>query len=101
MANEFTKEEKVAFDQILMGFEDAQVLSKIVKKYSSDNTTMERTNDVIWRPQPYIMESYDGEDQTANFADKVQCSVPATIGFKKSVPWLMTALELRDALQES
>ena len=101
MANEFTKEEKVAFDQILMGFEDAQVLSKIVKKYSTDNTTMERTNDVIWRPQPYIMESYDGEDQTANFADKVQCSVPATIGFKKSVPWLMTALELRDALQES
>jgi len=52
MANEFTKEEKVAFDQILMGFEDAQVLSKIVKKYSTDNTTMERTNDVIWRPQP-------------------------------------------------
>jgi len=100
MANEFTKEEKVAFDQILVGFEDAQVLSKIVKKYSTDGTSMERTNDVIWRPQPYIMESYDGEDQTSNFADKVQCSVPATIGFKKSVPWLMSALELRDAVQE-
>jgi len=101
MANEFTKEEKVAFDQILMGFDDAQVLSKIVTNYSTDNASMERTNDVIWRPQPYIMESYDGEDQTANFADKVQCSVPATIGYKKSVPWLMTALELRDALQEN
>ena len=100
MANEFTKEEKVAFDQLLMGFEDAQVLSKIVTKYSTDGSSMERTNDVIWRPQPYIMESYDGLDQTANFADKVQCSVPATIGYKKSVPWVMDALELRDALQE-
>ena len=101
MANKFTKEETVAFDKLLMGFDDAQVLSKLITKFSNDSSMMERNNDVIWRPQPYIMNSFDGDDMTANFADKVQCSVPATIGFKKSVPWVMTQLELRDAIQEN
>ena len=100
MANEFNKEEKVAFDDIMQGFEDALVLSRMVSKYSTDQTSMERTNDVIWRPQPYIAQSFDGLDQTANFGDKTQLSVPATIGFQKSSPWQMNALELRDALQE-
>jgi hypothetical protein len=61
---------------------------------------MERTNDVIWRPQPYIAQSFDGLDQTSNFKDYTQLSVPASIGFKKSVPWKLSATELRDALQE-
>jgi hypothetical protein len=100
MANEFNKEERVAFDDIMEGFEDALVLSRNVSKYNTDQTTMERTNDVIWRPQPYIAQSFDGLDQTANFGDKTQLSVPATIGFQKSSPWQMTATELRDALQE-
>jgi hypothetical protein len=37
---------------------------------------------------------------TSNFFDYTQLSVPATIGFNQSVPWIMTATELRDALQE-
>lgn len=100
MANEFSKEEKVAFDDIMEGFEDALVLSRNVSKYNTNQTQMERTNDVIWRPQPYIAQSFDGLDQTANFGDKTQLSVPATIGFQKSSPWQMTATDLRDALQE-
>lgn len=100
MANEFSKEERVAFEDILEGFQDATIMAKNAVVYNSDQTTMERTGDVIWRPQPYIAQSYDGEDQTANFRDRMQLSVPATIGFKKSVPWVMTAAELRDALQE-
>jgi hypothetical protein len=39
-------------------------------------------------------------DQTANFVDNVQLSVPATLGYEKSSPWVMDAKELRDALQE-
>lgn len=101
MANEFSKEERVAFEELLEGFNDALVLSKNVSVYNTDQTSMERTNDVVWRPQPYIAQSFDGTDQTANFKDQAQLSVPATIGFKKSVPWVMSALELRDALQEN
>ncbi len=101
MANEFSKEERVAFEDILEGFNDALVLSRNVSVYNTDQTAMERTNDIIWRPQPYIAQSFDGTDQTGNFKDQAQLSVPATIGFKKSVPWTMDALELRDALQEN
>jgi hypothetical protein len=45
----FSKEERVAFEQILEGFQDALVLSRNVSIYSTDQTQMERTNDVIWR----------------------------------------------------
>jgi P22 coat protein - gene protein 5 len=100
MSNSFSKEERVAFDQILEGFEDALVLSKNVTIYKTDQTMMERAGDIIWRPQPYIAQSFDGTDQTPNFTNKTQLAVPATIGFKKSSPWSMTPTELRDALQE-
>ena len=100
MANEFSKEERVAFEDILEGFQDALIMAKNVAVYSTDQAIMERASDVIWRPQPFIAQSYNGEDQTANFRDRTQLSVPATIGHKRSVPWVMTAAELRDALQE-
>lgn len=100
MANSFSKEERVAFDELLAGFQDALVLSSNVSIYNTDQTQMERTNNVIWRPQPYIAVSYNGTDMTANFDDYTQLTVPATIGIQKAVPWSMTALELRDALQE-
>jgi len=100
MANEFNKEERVAFESILEGFNDALVLSRNCAIYNTDQTMMERTNNIIWRPQPYVAQSFDGTDQTANFGDATQLSVPATIGYNKSVPWKMNATELRDALQE-
>lgn len=100
MSNAFSKEERVAFEEMIEGFEDYLVLSRNVSKYQTDGSEMERANDVIWRPQPYIAQSYDGMDQTANFNDSTQLSVPATLGFSKSSPWVMDAKELRDALQE-
>jgi hypothetical protein len=100
MANAFSKEERVAFEDLLEGFQDALVLSRNVSIYNTDQTMMERTNNVIWRPMPYIAVSYNGTDMTGNFDDYTQLTVPATIGYQKSVPWIMSATELRDALQE-
>lgn len=100
MANDFSKEERVAFESILEGFEDAQVLSRAVNKYSTDSETMARAGDTIWRPQPYIMNSFDGMDQSSNFNDKTQLSVPASLSYSKSAPWIMDAKEMRDMLQE-
>jgi len=99
MANSFSKEERVAFDQLLQDFEDALVMSRNVAVYRTEQTMMERTGNTIWRPQPYIAVSYSGTDMTANFLAQTQMSVPATIGFQRSVPWPMNSLELRDALQ--
>jgi hypothetical protein len=100
MANSFSKEERVAFDELLAGFQDALVLSSNVSIYNTDQAMMERTNDTIWRPQPYIAVSYQGTDMSANFDDYTQLAVPAQINRAHAVPWVMTAKELRDALQE-
>lgn len=100
MSNQFSKEERVAFEDLLEGFNDALVLSRNVSTFNTDQSMMERSNNILWRPQPYIAQSYSGTDQTTNFRDYTQLSVPATIGFSRSVPWSMTATELRDALQE-
>ena len=105
MSNSFSKEERVAFEDILEGFNDALVLSRNVSIYNTDQTMMERTNNVISRPMPYISQSFGGSpfllDMTGNFKDYTQLSVPATIGFNRSVPFIMSAVELRDALQEN
>ena len=63
MANSFSKEERVAFEDILEGFNDALVLSRNVSMYRTYGSMMERTNNIIWRPQPYIAQSFDGTDQ--------------------------------------
>lgn len=101
MSNNFSKEERVAFEQMTEGFHDMLVMSRLVQKYTSDQQAMERSANIIWRPMPYIAQSYDGTDQTGNFGGYTQLSVPASINRVKSVPWTMTALELRDALQEN
>jgi hypothetical protein len=58
---------------------------------------------VIWRPQPYIATSINGAPRTdisTQFVDFTQLAVPATLGFNKTVPFALDALELRDQLQE-
>jgi len=100
MSNEFSKEERVAFEDILEGFNDALVLSRNVSKYRTNAQMMERANNTIWRPMPYIAQSFDGTDQTSNFYDNTQLAVPGQINISKSVPWIMDANDLNDALQE-
>jgi hypothetical protein len=103
MSNAFSKEERVAFEDLLEGFQDALVLSRHVSVYNTDQTQMERSNNTIWRPQPYIAQSIDstpGVTIAGSYQGMTQLAVPATLGFSKTVPWEMTTLELRDALQE-
>ena len=101
MANAFNKEERVAFESILEGFNDAMVISRNVAKFGTNGELMERANDTIWRPMPYILNSQNrtvGSAVTAQ--DVTQLSVPSRLTEKKNVSWNMNALELRDALQE-
>ena len=102
MSNSFSKEERVAFEDLLEGFQDALVLSRNVAVYNTDQTMMERANNTIWRPQPYIAQSINSTPGTpiSGYKSMTQLAVPATLGFSKTVPWEMTSLELRDALQE-
>lgn len=101
MPSNFTKQEVAAFDDLLEGFNDALVMSALVSKYSLGDVQAERSNDTIWRPAPYIGVTFDGLDQTGNFIEATQMSVPASLGFHKSAPFQLSATELRDGQQEN
>lgn len=100
MANKFSKAEITMFDEVVEGFDDLLVISREVEKYSPpSDVEMERAGDRFWRPMPYIPAVYDGFDQSANFGDITQLSVPASIGQHKSVNSKMSAKDLRDPMQ--
>jgi len=111
MPNAFSKEEKVAFDQLLEGFNDALVMSRNVSVYNYNQTDAARTTAMpssvspnygtVWRPMPYIMTSATTTPGTAiTISNKTQLTVPASITNVKTVAWGMNSVELRDALQE-
>ncbi len=99
MANDFVKEETVYFDNLVEGFEENCVLSSTVDTFNVGAQTQERSSDTVWRPMPYIATSFDGVDQTDNFQNFTELSVPSTVGYEKSVPWIMSPTELRDLSQ--
>lgn len=99
--NEFSKEERVAFDDVIQGFQDALVASKNVNTYGTDGQLMERTGDTIWRPQQVISVGQDrivGSAITAK--GKTKLAVPATIGYQPNDTFDLDALEMRDAIAE-
>lgn len=100
MANQFPKEILVAWEKMCEGFEDGLVMSNAVMLGTNVGaSSQERTNDTVWKPIPYIMNSEDGRDQTGNFQDSNGLTVPCRVSHRKSVPWTFTDTELRDPLQ--
>ena len=101
MSNAFSKKELVAFEDWLPAFEDELVMSNLVEKYNLGDKEAEQSSDVIWRPQPYISQSFTGLDQSANFGSDTQLSVPAQVGTVTSANFTLNAVELRDGSRES
>lgn len=97
--NKFSKEERVAFEQLVQGFRDALVMSRNVTIRKMDQVMAERSGDTVWYPMPYNLPAYNGRDMTANFLPNTQLSVPTVINQEKCVPWPMSPTELRDMLQ--
>ena len=92
----------VAFEEMLEGFEDQLVMSKLARTYRVGDQLMERSADVIWRPQPYVFNSVSGLDVTASMSASsgvTQLAVPATIGFVENALFKLSATELRDENQ--
>jgi len=100
MANSFAKLETVAFDKQMKRFEDQLTISNLFSKEEFPSVLAERSNNTMWRPMPYIAQSFTGVDQSANFnRNYTQLSVPVSLGYSHSVPLTLSATELRDQLQ--
>lgn len=98
MPTSFTKQEQVMFDNVIEGFEDLLVIAKGAELYNP-LTAQEAVDarDKFWIPAPMIGASYDGFNQTANFDGITQLNVPASIGYHKSVPKMLSSKNLRNA----
>ena len=105
MANAFSKEEIVFFEQILEGFDPNNITAKQVMKYQPPSTQFERAALTVNRPVPYISKNVDGLT-VSTFEDITQLSVPSTLNANASapsdirnVPFKMNAVELNDPQQ--
>lgn len=100
MSNQYPKEVRVAFEQLCEGVNDSLSLTNAIDVSPNlDASGQERTNDTLWKPIPYIMSSFDGADQSANFQDSNGLTVPCRVSTRKSVPFTMSDTNLRDQLQ--
>lgn len=97
MATSFSKEERLVFDNMIEGFDDALVIAKGATKFSPFSAQeMVYTRDTFWVEQPMIGASYDGFDQTSNFDGLTELAVPVSVGFHKSVPKTLSSKNLRN-----
>lgn len=107
MANAFSKEEIVFFENIIEGFDPNNITARQVSKFNPPSTALERSALTVWRPTPYIPVGTDGLTLAdSQFADRTQLSVPSTLNANasapsdvKNVPFTMNAVELNDPLQ--
>ena len=107
MANAFSKEEIVFFEQVLEGFDPNNITARQVNKFKPPSTQFERSALSVHRPVPYITLGTDGLVLAASaFADRTQLTVPSTLNANdsapsdiKNIPFNMNAVELNDPLQ--
>lgn len=107
MANAFSKEEIVFFEDVIAGFEPNNITARQVSKFKPPSTALERSALTVHRPQPYITLGTEGLVlASAAFADRTQLTVPSTLNANdsapsdiKNIPFQMTAVELNDPLQ--
>jgi hypothetical protein len=97
MANGFTKQEQVMFDDMVEGFDDALIIGKLATKYPVPGAeAMERARDQFWIPAPMIGSTFNGFDQTSNFGDLTETEIQVSIGYHKSDPRKLSAKNLRN-----
>lgn len=107
MANSFSKEEVVFFEQVLEGFDPNNITARQVDKFQPASTALERSALTVHRPVPYITLGTEGLTLASGaFADRTQLTVPSTLNANvgapsdiKNIPFKMTAVELNDPLQ--
>lgn len=98
--NSFNKDEINLFSDVLMKFEDKMTISKNCAIHRVDSVTMERTNDIVRRPMPYIMNSQSRVIGTPITAQgNTQRRVPSQFSEQLCVPFTLDAKELRDSSQ--
>ena len=97
MANLLTKDLEINFEDFVVGFDAACVISQEAAFSSPDQQSMQRAGDTIYRPQDYHMAITSGLDISGSTpTDVIQRMVPATYKTPQNVLYAFDAKEMRD-----
>lgn len=101
MANDFTKQELIAFDKYQEGFDKELDLSMNIAQFTPGPVELERAISATYqRRQPKMAEVIDGFDISGETADDlIDRFVPGFVNKHKNVFFNMNAKELRDPMQ--
>jgi hypothetical protein len=95
--NSLTKDLEILFEEFVVGFDAACVISKEASFFYPDQQSMQRAGDVVYRPQDYHMETVSGLDiSAATPTDIIQRQVPAVYKSPENILYKLDAREMRD-----
>lgn len=96
-ANALTKQLEVHFEEFIVGFDAACVISQEAQFYYPDQQSMQRAGDTVYRAQDFHMAITSGLDiSAATPTDVIQRMVPATYKSPQNVLYAFDAKEMRD-----
>jgi hypothetical protein len=97
--NALTRDLEIMFENVIESFDAACVMSKAVETSYPDGKSMQRSNDVFYRPQSYRTTIVPGVDITAQAnTDIIQRQVPTTFRTPDNVRYALNILEARDPI---
>lgn len=99
MPNSVSKILEIMFENLIEGFDAACVMSRAVETSYPDPTSMQRSNDVFYRPQNYRTSIVTGVDISGqNDTDILQRQVPTVFRTPDNVRYSLNFLENRDPI---
>jgi len=98
MANDFSQTVDIFFEQVVQGFEAANVSSRNVSMYKPEVGALALSGQTFHRPMPLMLETADGRDVSAAYKDMVELTVPSTLteSHLRNVPVSLTGVQLNN-----
>ena len=96
MANDFSSKIDIFFEEVVTGFEAANVSAKNVSQYKPNSGSLQQGGQTFYRPMPMLTEVVDGRNMSASFKDLTELTVPSTLteSHIRNVPVQLTGVDL-------
>lgn len=96
MANDLSSKIDIFFEDVVTGFDAANLSAKNVAQYKIGAGTLQQAGQTVYRPVPLLTELVDGRDISSSYKDLIEMTVPSTLtdSHIRNVPVKLTGVEL-------
>lgn len=98
MANSFSQNIDIFFEQVVEGFEATNISAKNVGMYKPNAGQLAEGGQTFYRPMPMLTEVVDGRDVSSAYNDLTELTVPSTLteSHIRNVPVQLTGVDLNN-----